>query len=290
MTTGKRPGHHVVLALIGLLSGQMLLMSFYARQPETGQSFFRVWMMTVVAPYLKTVGAAFGDAVHVWQNYADLRRSKQEVEQLRRHLAQTQLELHQLKEATRAATRLDTLARYQQTQMGSSVIARVIQRDVSGWFGTILIDRGRRDGVAHNSVVMTPEGLVGRVIALGPSVAQVQLITDERSGAGAVIGVIGQSRALGVVEGRNEALCKMRYVPGREIVPLGEIVYTSGQDGIYPPGIPIGRIIAVQKGSVMVSHDITIEPLAPLAKLEEVIVLLSRPSKIELDSSVAADN
>jgi len=74
----------------------------------------------------------------------------------------------------------------------------------------------------------------------------------------------------------------MRYVPGSEPVKEGEIVYTTGQDRIYPRGIPIGRVLSVRRGSAMVSHDITIEPMAQLHRLEEVIVLVGRPSEIRL--------
>ncbi|MBI3950821.1 MAG: rod shape-determining protein MreC [Acidobacteria bacterium] len=286
--TGKRQGRYVVLVLIGLLSGQMLLMSLQARHPETGQSMFRVWTMTAAGPFLSTVSGFASHVAGIWRNYADLRRAQQENQALRQEMAQLQLELHQLKEAARMTERLQRLVQFQQSLPTNSVVAKVILRDVSGWFQTVLIDKGRRDGVQLNAVVMTPEGLVGRVTAVGPYAAQVRLITDERSGAGAVIGVLGQSRALGVIEGKNEALCKMRYVPGSEPVSPGEIIYTTGQDGIYPKGIPIGRVLSVEKGSVMVSHDITVEPLARLSKLEEVIVLLGRPDTIQLDSSVAS--
>ncbi len=289
MTTVKRPGSHVVLVFVGLLIGQMLIMSLHARQPNTGQTMLQAWAITVAGPFLSTVGGVVSDAVNVWRDYAELQRVQQENQVLREQLARTQLELHQLKEATQASERLEHLVRFQRTLSTDSLVAQVIGRDMSGWFQMIMIDRGRADGVHLNSVVVTPEGIVGRVISLGLTGAQVQLITDERSGAGAVIGVLGESRAVGVVEGKNEALCKMRYVPGREPVKVDEIVYTTGQDGIYPRGFAIGRVLSVEKGSVMVSHDITIEPLARMGNLEEVIVLLGRPDQIELDSSVIAE-
>jgi rod shape-determining protein MreC len=286
--TLKRQGHRVSLLLIGLLSGQMLLMSMQARHPTTGQSMLRAWTITVAAPFLSAMGNFFSDIDHVWHNYADLRRARQDNEVLRQQVAQLQLEVHRLTEVARLGERLQRLVHFQQSLPVPSVVAKIISRDISGWFQTVLINRGRADGVQQNSVVVTTDGLVGRVTALGLNAAQVQLITDERSGMGAVIGVLGQTRALGVVEGKNEALCKMRYVPGSEPVALDEIVYTTGQDGIYPKGIPIGRVIWVEKGSAMVSHDITVEPLARLSKLEEVVVLLSRPDTVELDSSVAS--
>lgn len=288
--TGKRHGAVVPLVFIGLIVGQMLLMSLRARHPETGQSMLQVWIMTAASPLLSTVGGVAGGFADVWRNYAGLRRAQQENEFLRQEVARLQLEVHRLQEATRMSDRLQRLVQFQQSLPDNSLVARVIGRDASGWFQTIVIDKGQRDGVQPNATVMTLDGLVGRVIKLGPISAQVQLITDERSGAGALIGLLGESRALGVVEGKNEALCKMRYVPGRVPVAPEEIVYTSGQDGIYPKGIPIGRVVSVEKGSAMVSHDITVEPLARLGKLEEVLVLLDRPDTVEFGSSLVSGN
>jgi len=280
----------VVLVLVALLAGQMLLMSLHARNPGTGRSVFRSWTMTAAGPFLSTVGGFVTNVTDLWRNYADLRHTRRENEALRQDVARLQLEIHQLQESARMSDRLQRVIDFQRSLSTESVMARVIGRDVSGWFQSILVDRGRQHGIQLNSPVLTPEGLVGRVTAVGPYGAQVRLITDERSGAGAVIGILGQSRAIGVVEGKNEALCRMRYVPGSESVVAGEIIYTTGQDGIYPKGIPIGRVLSVEKGSTTVSHDITVEPLAKLSKLEEVVVLLGRPDNVQLDSSVVTND
>jgi rod shape-determining protein MreC len=266
----------------------MLLMSLQVRHPGTGQTVFRTWTMVLFAPFLSAIDTFASEVADVWTNYADLRRARQESETLRAEVARLQQEVHQRREAAAVAERLQRMVGFQQQLPAESLIARVIGRDVTVWYQTIVISRGRQDGVKLNATLLTPAGLVGRVIALGPYSAQVQLITDERSGAGAIIGVLGQSRAIGVIEGQNEALCKMRYVPGSVPVQPGEWVYTTGQDGIYPKGIPVGHVVSVKKGTTMVSHDITVEPSAELSKLEEVIVLLDRPDTVEvkLDSWV----
>ncbi|RMG44344.1 MAG: rod shape-determining protein MreC [Acidobacteria bacterium] len=274
--------------VVGLLGSQLLLMSLQARHPDTQQSMLRVWAVTAFAPFLSTVTRLFSGVRDVWHQVVDLHRLGQENDALREEVARLRWELHQYREAAKLAERLAGYARFQRALAGESVVARVIGRDVAAWFQTIVIDRGRRDGVRLNAAVVTPDGLVGRVVALGPFSAQVQLITDERSGAGAVIGVTEDSRAVGVLEGRSEALCTMRYVPGNVEVAEGEIVYTTGQDGIYPRGIPIGRVLSVSKRSALVSQEITVEPLASLGKLEEVIVLLNRPASVNWDTRVAS--
>jgi rod shape-determining protein MreC len=130
--------------------------------------------------------------------------------------------------------------------------------------------------------VVTPGGIVGRVITVGPWASQVMLITDEKAGAGAVVGQLGQSGALGSIRGRadlNVALVEMRYVSGLEKVEVGDYVMTTGQDGIYPPGLNVGKVVDVKSGTATTAHQILIQPGAQLDHLEEVAVLLYHPPR-----------
>ena len=128
--------------------------------------------------------------------------------------------------------------------------------------------------------VVTGGGIVGRVITVSPWASQVMLITDEKAGAGAVVGQLGQSGALGSVRGRRisaSALIEMRYVSGLEQVEVGDYVMTTGQDGIYPPGLNVGKVVDVKKGTATQAHQILIQPGAQLDHLEEVAVLFYQP-------------
>ena len=104
------------------------------------------------------------------------------------------------------------------------------------------------------------------------------LITDEKSGAGAIVGQLGQSSALGSVKGMGEnGLLEMRYVSGMEKVQLGDSVTTTGQDAIYPPGYNVGEVVEVRPGSATQAQVIHIRPGAGLERLKEVAVLMYRP-------------
>src|SRR4029453_10506575 len=128
----------------------------------------------------------------------------------------------------------------------TSVPARVIARDPSVWFNTITINRCSRSGIEKNMPVVGAGGIVGRVITVSPWASQVMLVTDEKAGAGAVVGQLGESGALGSVRGRPDlGLIEMRYVSGLEKVTLGDYVMTTGQDGIYPPGLNVGEVVDV---------------------------------------------
>jgi len=131
-----------------------------------------------------------------------------------------------------------------------------------------------------NMPVVTAGGIIGRIITVNPWSSQVMLITDEKAGAGAVVGQLGQSGALGSVRGRADlgvALIEMRYVSGLEKVEVGDNVMTTGQDGIYPPSLNVGRVVDVKSGSATQAHQILIQPGAQLDHLEEVAVLLYHP-------------
>jgi len=145
---------------------------------------------------------------------------------------------------------------------------------------TITINVGSSSGIAVNMPVVTGGGIVGRVITVSPWASQVMLITDEKAGAGAVVGQLGQSGALGSIRGRADigvALIEMRYVSGLEKVENGDYVMTTGQDGIYPPGLNVGRVVEVKNGTATQAHQILIQPGAQLDHLEEVAVLLYHP-------------
>ena len=126
--------------------------------------------------------------------------------------------------------------------------------------------------------VVTPTGVVGRVISTSPLSSQVMLVTDERSGAGGVVGQLSQSTAMGSVKGMGEVgLLEMRYVSGLEKVQSGDTVVTTGQDGIYPPGFTVGQVIEVRPGSATQPLVIHVRPSAGLERLKEVAVLTYRP-------------
>ena len=126
--------------------------------------------------------------------------------------------------------------------------------------------------------VVTNGGLVGRVTAVSPLTAQVDLITRDKSGVGAIVGEISGSNALGVVSGTSKKdVVEMRYVPGSVEVQVGQIVYTSGQDGIYPAGLKVGEIVEVVPGSATTPHKIFIRPSSGIDSMQEVAILLYEP-------------
>jgi rod shape-determining protein MreC len=251
------------------------------RVPGAGERrYAQVWLTTIFAPVQSAVAWGVSGISDTWDRYFQLRDARLENELLRLRLAQRETELLQAQEEIRLAERVRALVNWPPPLSAPQVIARVISRDANQWFNSVVIDRGTLSGISKDQPVVTPEGLVGRVIEAGPISARVLLLTDERHGAGAIIGQLTGSRMLGVIKGRNNLLCEMKFVAGTEEIQPGETVITSGQDGIYPPGLVIGKITKTETGSPTTPSVIEIEPAAPLAKLDLVGVLLIAPEQL----------
>lgn len=255
-------------------------MAVDARDSNGEQKVLRIWTQTFASPLQNASSKVSGATGGFFQQIWNFRSTAHENEQLKEQLAKAELELNSARQDKTENERLKTLLNLSEEIKIESVPARVIARDPSIWFNTITINRGSSSGVAVNMPVVTGSGIVGRVITVSPWASQVMLITDEKAGAGAVVGQLGQSGALGSVRGRSDlgvSMIEMRYVSGLEQVEVGDNVMTTGQDGIYPPGLNVGKVVDVKKGTATQAHQIFIQPGAQLDHLEEVAVLLYHP-------------
>lgn len=255
-------------------------MAVDARDANGEQKILRVWTQAFASPLQSASSKVSGATGGFFQQIWNFRRTAQENEQLKERLAKAEVELNTARQAEAENERLKALLNLGEQINIQSIPARVIARDPSVWFNTITINRGSSSGVVINMPVVTGSGIVGRVITVSPWASQVMLITDEKAGAGAVVGQLGESGAMGSVRGRSDlgvSVIEMRYVSGLEKVELGDNVMTTGQDGIYPPGLNIGKVVDVKKGTATQAHQILIQPGAQLDHLEEVAVLLYHP-------------
>jgi rod shape-determining protein MreC len=278
MRTQKELRQRAPVLLVVLLLANFGLMTWDARDEVTRQRLIRVWAQAAAAPAQSAVTGAGGAGVGFFQRVAGLWGAQGENERLKERLAEIEVEARNARAALDENERLKALVQFGQDAKYKSVAARVISRDPTGWFGTVVVNRGTSSGVEVGMPVATPDGIVGRVVAASPISAQVTLITDDRAAAGAVVGQLGQSNALGVVRGvGTRGLLEMKYVSGLEQVAEGDYVVTTGQDGIYPPGLNVGSVVEVRPGSVAAPHQITVKPSARLDSLQEVLVLLYKP-------------
>jgi rod shape-determining protein MreC len=264
--------------LVVLLFTNLVIMAVDARDSNGRQKVLRIWTQTFASPIQSASSKASGATTGFFRQILNFRSIASENEDLRQRLAAAEQQLHSARQQEVENDRLKALLDLKEKKEFETVAARVIARDPSVWFNTITINSGSSSGVAVNMPVVSGTGVVGRVISVSPWSSQVMLLTDEKAGAGAVVGQLGQSGALGSVRGRPDVgLIEMRYVSGLEKVEVGDYVMTTGQDGIYPPGLNIGEVVDVKNGTATQPHQILIRPGARLDKLEEVAVLLYRP-------------
>jgi rod shape-determining protein MreC len=276
--TQKEIRQRAPIWLVMLLFVNFAVMALDARERFAQQQTFKGLVQAVFSPvqnatsWVSTTGGGFINEIF------NFRATARENEALKTRLAQTELELRNIQEAKTENYRLQGLLALKAEPGPEKVFARVIARDASVWFNTIMINRGSASGIALNMPVVTPGGIVGRVVAVSPVTAQVMLITDEKAAAGAIVGQLGGSGALGSVRGLgNSGLVEMRYVSGLQQVKEGDYILTTGQDGIYPAGLNVGEVIQVKNGTATQPHEIYVRPSARLDQLTEVAVLLYRP-------------
>lgn len=275
------------LAII-LCVANFVLMAFDARA-DSGQRIIRVWAQTAADFVQSPVTTVTSSVSGYFGSIANLRGAQDENEALKQRVQELEVELKAKEDLATENQRLNELLNLPEKTKYKVLNARIIGRDPSVWFDSSIVNRGSLDGVKLNMPVVTNGGLLGRVTAVGPLTSQVDLVTRDKSGVGAVVGEIAGSNAIGVVMGSSKReLIEMRYVPGSAEVEVGQIVYTTGQDGIYPAGLKVGEIVEVESGSATTPHRIMIRPSAGLGSMQEVAILLYEPPvKEEFEKQLA---
>jgi len=201
----------------------------------------------------------------------DLRNVHTENDALRQELTNVQIELQRqraLADRTRSLEEILGLGNSIELQTSA---AEIIGAAATADFRTVTIDKGTSQGLRTDMAVLSPKGVVGRVVAAGPRASRVQLLVDRNAAAGALI---ERSRAQGVVVGAGDDLLRLEYVSETSDVQKGDTVVTSGIDGIYPKGFVIGEVDSVEKTGVAF-RTIGIRPAVDFSALEDVLVVLT---------------
>jgi rod shape-determining protein MreC len=263
--------------MIALLLLNFVLMAFDARE-VTGQRLVRSWTQTAADFIQSPVSVITSSVSEYFVSISSLRSAQDENTALKQRVQELEVENSQKEELAAENRRLRGLLGLKEESRYNVLPARIIGRDPSVWFDSSIVNRGSLDGVRLNMPVVTEGGVVGRVTAVGPLTAHVDLVTRDKSGLGAVVGQIGESNALGVVTGTSKKdLLEMKYVPGHIEVKVGQPVFTTGQDGIFPAGLKIGEIVQVVSGSATTPHQIFVRPAGRLESMQEVGILLYDP-------------
>jgi len=225
----------------------------------------------VFAEVQQGTSAILGGIRHVWHGYVDLRQVRADNEVLRRQLAEAQIGLQEQKALADRTRGLERLLELRDRSNLDTVAAEIIAGGATPDFRTVTIDKGSREGLLPDMAVIAPAGVVGRVVVPSASAAKVQLLIDHNAGVGALI---ERSRAQGLVVGEGDEWLRMEYVSEVADVASGDLVVTSGIDGIYPKGFIIGRVVTVEK-SGGAYRRILVRPAVDFSSIEEVLVVLT---------------
>ncbi|MBI4485443.1 MAG: rod shape-determining protein MreC [Acidobacteria bacterium] len=231
----------------------------------------------IFAEVQRAASAGVNGIRHIWTGYVALRQVRRENEELKRQLAATQVEVQEQRALADRSRGLERLLELRDRTTLQTVAAEIIGAGATPDFRTLTIDKGINDGLRPDMAVISPTGVVGRVVVPSARAAKVQLLIDRNAAAGALI---ERSRAQGVVLGAGDGGLLMEYVPEVADVAVGDVVVTSGIDGIFPKGFVIGRIEAVEK-SGGAYRRIVVKPAADFSALEEVLVVVTPTAATE---------
>jgi len=265
------PSRHKSLVLLtGVIILQVLMLAVQIKRESEGR-LIRIWTVGAVSPFERAGSSSFGWFRDAWRKYFALQNTTKVNEQIRRENDALKLQISQLQGKAAEADRLAALLNFRQSHANVPMIgARVIGTGAGTASLMIQLDRGERDGIRKNMGVITPDGVVGKVVESYPNASQVLLLTDKESGVGAML---ADSRIQSPVGGQGEPLLVMKYVPNDDEVNPGERVVTSGMDRIFPRDLPVGTVAEIKPGNPF--KQIRVKPAASLERLEEVLVLLT---------------
>lgn len=229
------------------------------------------FVIEITAPFQKLIKQTTKSTEELWLNYFRLVDVHQENAQLKNEIHALKMANSRYRELLATQERLEELLQFKQTINRPVLAAQVIGRDPTGWFKSVIIDKGKWAGLRLDMPVVNAFGVVGRVVSVSSNYAKVLLIIDQNS---AVDCLVQRSRDRGMLKGLMSEICKLDYVAKSNDITVGDIVVTSGLGGVFPKGLPVGRILDVKEISGELFKDIKIRTAVDFSKLEEVLVIL----------------
>jgi rod shape-determining protein MreC len=229
-------------------------------------------MIPLVAPFQKATSRIMQFVRGIWEDYFYLVNVSRENRQLKKDVNLLKAQINQDREMELFNTRLREFLKYKNQTNSDVLAARVISKDSSSRFKTILIDKGTDDGLKTGLPVVVPQGVAGQIINVAKKYSKVLLIIDRNS---AVDGIVQRTRARGIVKGETDDTCSFHYALRKEDIKPEDVIVSSGLDGVYPKGLLIGHVVYVDKDNPGVFQDIKVIPYVDFEKLEEVLVVLN---------------
>jgi len=257
------------LLILVFISVFLYIFSLNFRTPNKMDVMQRSVTETVSLP-IGLFGKLFLAFEQLFKDYIWLKNLRGENESLKREIIELQGRVTSYQEAYVENQRLRRLLDFKTATMVETIPAEVIVHDLTGWFQTLMVDKGFRDEVAPDMPVVNDEGVIGRVLDVSDRYSRVLLITDQGSDVDAID---QRNRVRGILCGKDANGCLLKYIRSNLDIKEGDLVITSGKDGIYPKGLRLGVVHAVNKSPIDLFQKIDVKPLVRLSALEEVLII-----------------
>lgn len=261
--------------LVSVLLVSLLLLTVQTRGGGTGRAGELVGL--VVTPVQNLLVRIHRGAVGLWSVYVDWKSVRTENVVLRAENERLRVQSLQSADTREENARLRRLLALRDRLPLSTLAGEVIGREGGGWVRTLTVNRGRGDGIGQQTPVIVPEGLVGRVVQVRARAAVVQLLNDPTSTVGAVV---QRTRTAGLVEGDPGGTVRFKFMArdGAGVAP-GDFVVTSGLGALFPKGLPVGRVIAIEDKGSALFHFAVLAPAVDFSRVEEVLLLTGQTTQ-----------
>lgn len=264
------PKYRAALFFLFFLLLASLLFLGYPKSPSTF-SFLEFPLLSAVSQFHKALNASLSWPLRGWKKYVNLVNTQAQNQLLAAENQRLKQENVLLQEAAFVNLRLRKLLNFKDVYAPKTIAAEVVGVGASSYFESIVIDKGRKEGIKKDMAVIAPEGAVGKVLKVGDSLSTVLLLVDQGF---ALDALIQRTRARGIVEGLGKNRCAMKYVLQSEDVAIGDLVIASGLEGYFPKGTIVGEVVSVEDNNSALFKGVVLKPLVQLDTLEEVLVVL----------------
>ncbi|HEX9747184.1 MAG TPA: rod shape-determining protein MreC [Methylomirabilota bacterium] len=261
--------------LLAVLLVSFLLLTVQTRGGGTGRAGELVAI--VLTPVQSLLVRVHRGALGFWANYLDWKSVRRENASLRGENEQLRVQTLQAGETREENTRLRRLLVLRDRLPLATVAGEVIGREAGGWVRSLTVNRGRGDGIAQQTPVIMPEGLVGRVVQVHRGAAVIQLLNDPASTVGAVV---QRTRTAGLVEGDAGGAVRFKFMArdGASVAP-GDLVVTSGLGTLFPKGLPVGRVVKIEDKGSALFHFAVLAPAVDFSRVEEVLLVTGQTTQ-----------
>lgn len=255
--------------LLAVLLVSLLLLTVQTRGGGTGRAGELVAI--AVTPVQSLLVRIHRGALGFWANYIDWKAVRRENAVLRGENEQLRVMSLQAGETREENARLRRLLVLKSRLPLATLAGEVIGREAGGWVRSLTVNRGRGDGIAQQTPVIVPDGLVGRVVQVHRGAAVIQLLNDPASTVGAVV---LRTRTAGLVEGDAGGTVRFKFMArdGSSVAP-GDLVVTSGLGTLFPKGLPVGRVVKIEDKGSALFHFAVLAPAVDFSRVEEVLLL-----------------